>query len=137
MSVVLRNVDYISKISTLSSANWIYFVGNKNLLKKIMCIDMPHSIHSLCAIVACKNINPFFKAFFKFSVFFSSYFFLLCQNLSVIFLPLWWNTRFFKRKMFIRKWTSKTPKSSEKANKISSLKCLSCNLKSLIFPRSL
>ena len=36
-----------------------------------MYIDIAHSIHLLCGIVACKNVNLFFKTFFKFSVFFS------------------------------------------------------------------
>ena len=36
-----------------------------------MYIDIPHPIHSLHAVVACKNVNLFFKTFFKYSVFFS------------------------------------------------------------------
>ena len=34
---------------------------------------------------------------------------------------------FFIRKMFIRKWSSKTPKPKKNVKNISSLKCLSCN----------
>ena len=105
---------------------------------KISCTLTYHILFTHCVLLSHAKILILFSKHFSSFLYFSlSYFFLLCRNLSVIFLPLWWNTRFFIRKMFIRKWTSKTPKSSEKVKKISSLKCLSCNLKSLIFPRFL
>ena len=44
-------------------------------------------------------------------------------------------TCFYMRKMFIRKWASKTSKPQENGKKISCLKCLSCSfLKCWFFP---
>ena len=64
-------IRYLKSAPCHQETEYILLVA-KSLLKNIMYTDIPHSIHSLCAIVACENVNPFFETFFKFSVFFFS-----------------------------------------------------------------
>ena len=96
-----------------------------------MYTDIPHSIHSLCAIVACKNVNLFFVTFFKFSVFFfsklpSSYFvgilpqfFYISDEIHVLYKKNCYKKMSLKNPKILRKGSEKLqPQMSELQSKI-------------------
>ena len=100
-----------------------------------MYTDIPHSIHSLCAIVACKNVNLFFVTFFKFFVFFSklpssyfvgilSQFFYISDEIHVLVLNVYFIRNCYKKMSLknpkiLRKGSEKLqPQMSELQSKI-------------------
>ena len=95
-----------------------------------MYTDIPHSIHSLCAIVACKNVNLFFVTFFKFFVFFSklpssyfvgilSQFFYISDEIHVLYKKNCYKKMSLKNPKTLRKGSEKLqPQMSELQPKI-------------------
>ena len=95
-----------------------------------MHTDIPHSIHSLCAIVACKNVNLFFVTFFKFFVFFSklpssyfvgilSQFFYISDEIHVLYKKNCYKKMSLKNPKILRKGSEKLqPQMSELQSKI-------------------